>query len=408
MARFKWEGVDKNGKRAQGFIEAQDMRDARKVLRAQGARPTKINPPSILEIDLTDWMIERGLIPAFGTKELIQFIRQLSIMVNAGIPIVQAFEIIYKSEKHPVLKRTVKKLAKDVSEGKTINEAMAKQGYFSKLFVSLIKAGETGGILDKILVKLAIHLEKQQKIIKQVKGALQYPIIVSLVGVIVVWGLMVFVVPQFVDMLKDTGQEVPFVTRLVMDTSAFFGNYSMYMVGILIVLGLSIKYYIATPVGKFTFDSLMMRLPLFGELVVKGNLASFSRTLATMLGAGVTLTDSLDVCIETVDNGIIQDDLKKVKNLVLQGKTLAEPLSQIRYFPEMIASMVKVGEQTGNLDMMFGKISEVFEEELDEAVNSLTKLIEPLIIVVLGGVVATILVAMYLPIFMSAGGGEGA
>jgi type IV pilus assembly protein PilC len=192
-----------------------------------------------------------------------------------------------------------------------------------------------------------------------------------------------------------------------MDTSAFFGDYSLYLVGILVVGGLSLKVWIGTPVGKAIFDRTMMKLPMFGDLVIKGNLASFSRTLSTMLSAGVTLTDSLDVCIDTVDNGIIQDDLKKVRSLVLQGKTLAEPLQQIKYFPEMIASMVKVGEQTGNLDMMFGKISEVFEEELDETVNNLTKLIEPLIIVVLGGIVATILVAMYLPIFMSAGGGEG-
>lgn len=407
MAKFKWEGIDKTGKRAEGVVEAQDVREARKLLRAQGSRPTKINPPTFFEIDLTEWMIDKGIIPPFGTKELIQFIRQLSIMVNAGIPIVQAFEIIYKSEKHPVLKRTVRKLAKDVSEGKTIHEAMASQGYFSKLFINLIKAGETGGILDKILIKLAIHLEKQQKTIKQVKGALQYPAIVSVVGAVVVWGLMVFVVPQFVDMLKDTGQEVPFVTRLVMNTSAFFGEYSIILIGFLAVVGLSLKFWIGTPIGKATFDHTMMRLPLFGELVIKGNLASFSRTLSTMLSAGVTLTDSLDVCIDTVDNGIIQEDLRNVRKLIIQGKTLAEPLSQIKYFPEMIASMVKVGEQTGNLDMMFTKISEVFEEELDEAVGNLTKLIEPLIIVVLGGIVATILVAMYLPIFMSAGGGEG-
>lgn len=407
MARYKWEGIDKNGKRTEGSVEAHDVREARKLLRAQGSRPTKITPPTFFEIDITEWMIEKGIIPPFGTTELIQFIRQLSIMVNAGIPIVQAFEIIYKSEKHPVLKRTVRKLAKDVSEGKTISEAMASQGYFSKLFVNLIKAGETGGILDKILIKLAEHLEKQQKTIKQVKGALQYPAIVSVVGAIVVWGLMVFVVPQFVDMLKDTGQEVPFVTRLVMDTSAFFGSYSVYLIAAIIGIGLFGKFWIGTPAGKIMFDQTMMRLPMFGELIIKGNLASFSRTLSTMLSAGVTLTDSLDVCIDTVDNGVIQGDLRKVKNLIVQGKTLAEPLSQIKYFPEMIASMVKVGEQTGNLDMMFTKISEVFEEELDEAVNNLTKLIEPLIIVVLGGIVATILVAMYLPIFMSAGGGEG-
>lgn len=407
MGNWKWEGLNKEGKRSTGMVEATSLRDARRALRAQGVRPRKINPPSILEFDLTEWMIDQGLVAPFGNKELVIFTRQLSVMVNAGVPIIQALEIIFKSEKHPVLKKAVKAIAREVSEGKTINEAMEKQKGFSKLYVNLVKAGETGGILDQILEKLAEHMEKQEKIKKQVKGALQYPMIVCVIGAGVIWGLMVFVVPQFVEMLEGTGQEVPAITQFVIDTADFLGNYSMYVIGGLFVAALIFKSWVGTKVGKITFDNFAMKLPLFGDLIIKGNLASFCRTLATMLGAGITLTESLDVCIETVDNSVIAKDLTVVRDQVVQGKTFAEPLMRITYFPEMISSMVKVGEQTGNLDMMFTKVSDVFENEVDEVITNMTKLIEPIIIVVLGGCVATILIAMYLPIFMSAGGAEG-
>lgn len=404
MGNWKWEGLNKEGKRSTGMVEATSLRDARRALRAQGVRPRKISPPSLLEFDLGEWMVEQGLVAPFGTKELVIFTRQLSVMVNAGVPIIQALEIIFKSEKHPVLKKAVKSVAKDVSEGKTISESMEKQKGFSKLYVNLVRAGETGGILDQILEKLTTHMEKQEKIKKQVKGALQYPMIVCIIGAAVIWALMVFVVPQFVEMLEGTGQEVPAITQFVMDTADFLGNYSMYLVGGFFLVGLIFKSWIGTRMGKITFDNFAMKLPLFGDLIIKGNLASFSRTLATMLGAGITLTEALDVCIETVDNTAIAGDLANVRDQVVQGKTFAEPLMRIPYFPEMISSMVMVGEQTGNLDMMFSKVSEVFEDEVDEVIGNMTKLIEPIIIVVLGGMVATILIAMYLPIFMSAGG----
>ena len=407
MGNWKWEGLNKEGKRSSGMVEATSLRDARRALRAQGVRPRKINPPSILEFDLTEWLIDQGLVAPFGNKELVIFTRQLSVMVNAGVPIIQALEIIYKSEKNPVLKKAVMAIAREVSEGKTINEAMEKQKGFSRLYINLVKAGETGGILDQILEKLAEHMEKQEKIKKQVKGALQYPLIVCVIGAAVIWALMVFVVPQFVEMLEGTGQEVPGITQFVINTSDFLGNYSMYLVGGAFVAALIFKSWVGTKLGKISFDNFAMKLPLFGDLIIKGNLATFCRTLATMLGAGITLTEALDVCIETVDNSVIAADLAVVREQVVQGKTFAEPLMRIAYFPEMVASMVQVGEQTGNLDMMFSKVSDVFEDEVDEVITNMTKLIEPIIIVVLGGMVATILVAMYLPIFMSAGGAEG-
>ncbi len=404
MGQWKWEGLDKAGKRTMGSIEASSEKEARKLIRAQGNKVKKVTPPSILEFDLGEWMVDKGFASSFGTKELCQFTKQLSIMINAGVPIIQALEILFKSEKNPTLKKSVKGIARDVGEGLTIAEAMAKQKGFDKLYCNLVKAGESGGILDTILDKLTIHMEKQQRTKAQIKSAMMYPAIVTLVGIGVIWGLMVFVVPQFVGMLEDTGQEMPWITELVINCSDFFGEYTGTAVPIIGVLGVILNSFIKTPQGKIIFDKIMMNMPIFGGIIIKGNLSSFARTLSTMLGAGVSLIDSLDICIDTIDNGVIAADLKQVRKKVVEGKTLTEPLLKINYFPDMVAQMIKVGEQTGNVDQMLEKVADVFEDEVNTLVEGMTKMIEPIIIVVLGGIVAGVLVAMYLPMFMSAGG----
>ena len=403
MGTWKWEGLDSKGKKARGNIIARNLKDARKVLRAQGIRPKKINPPSVLEFDISEWMIEKGIASGFGTKELCQFTKQLSTMINAGVPIIQSLEILGKTETHPVLKRTIRDISGDVAEGSTIADAMKKQEGFDNLYCNLVKAGEAGGILDTILVKLAEHMDKQQKTKAQIKSAMTYPMIVVIVGVGVVWGLMVFIVPQFMGMLESSGQEIPWITQFVVDVSNAFQEHTSTAVPIIAVSLFLFKKYISTPVGKRQFDITMMNMPIFGGVIVKGNLSSFSRTLATMLSSGVSLIDSLTICRDTIDNVIICDDITMVRDKIMEGKTMYEPLSRIKYFPDMVASMVKVGEQTGSMDSMFLKVSDVFEEEVNGLVENMTKMIEPIIIVVLGGMVAVILVAMYLPIFMSAG-----
>lgn len=405
MANWRFEGFNKDGKRVSGTIQAGSEKEVRRLLRNDKIRPKKITPPSILEFDLGEWMVDKGFAAPFGAKELSNFTKQLAIMINAGVPILQALEIIYKSEKQPVLKKAVKNISREVGEGKTISESMEKQKGFNKLYCNLVKAGEAGGILDEILDKLSIHMEKQERTKAQIKSAMMYPFIVTLVGFGVIWGMMVFVVPQFVGMLKDTGQDPPAITQFVMDTSAFLGDHSMKLIGGLFVLGVLLKSFIGTPSGKIVFDKIMMRMPIFGMIIIKGNLSSFSRTLATMLGAGVSLIDSLDICVETIDNEVIAEDIRVIKKEVVQGKTLTEPLMKIEYFPDMVSQMIKVGEQTGQIDGMLEKTANVFEDEVNELVGGMTKMIEPIIIVVLGGIIAVILVAMYLPMFMSAGGG---
>lgn len=403
MPIYKWEGLDKNGKKTNGQIQAISEKDAKKRLRAQGNRVRKIIPPSILEFDINAWLLEKGIGSAFSAADLMNFTKRLSIMINAGVPIILALEIIYKSEKNPSLKNAVKNIATDVSEGNTLAESMRKQQGFDNLYCNLVKAGEVGGILDEILSKLTEHLEKQEKIKKQIKSAMSYPLIVSGIGAIVVWGLVTYVVPQFTGMLTDTGQELPWITKFVIDTSEFFGEYSGKMIMGGVILATFLTYFTKTPQGKVIFDKFSMNVPAFGNVIIKGSLAQFSRTLATLLGSGVALIDALEICIETIDNSVISNDIKVVRKKVVEGKTLTEPLSKIDYFPEMVAQMIKVGESTGSIDQMLSKISDVFEDEVNEAITGATKMLEPLVLVVLGGIIGGIMIAIYLPMFMSAG-----
>ena len=406
MGNWRYEGLNKEGRRETGTLQAKSEKEARRLLRGRGIRPKKLTPPSILEFDIGEWMVEKGYAKPFGPKDLMTFTKQLAIMVNAGVPIIQSLEILFKQQKNPVLKNSIKKIAADVGEGKTIAEAMETQKGFDKLYCNLVKAGEAGGILDSILNKLSEHLEKQEKIKAQIKSAMTYPVIVTFVGIGVIWGMMVFVVPQFVGMLADTGQDPPAITQFVIDSSNFLGEWSIYLVPGFIMFVTAVNTWIKTPGGKFVYDRTMMKMPIFGGIVIKGNLAAFARTLATMLGSGVSLIDALDICIDTIDNGVIVKDLADVKKKVVEGKTLTEPLEKIDYFPDMVSQMIRVGEQTGQVDQMLEKTADVFEDEVNELVEGMTKMIEPIIIVVLGGIIAAILVAMYLPMFMSAGGAE--
>ncbi len=404
MAKYRWEGMDREGNRLSGIEDVKSEKDLRKLLRSQGIRPRKIIPPSFFDIDLNDWMATHGMAKSFGDAEILSFTKQLSTMISAGIPILQALEIYHKSERNISMRKAVGDIAIDVAEGKTIAEALAKQGGFTSLYCNLVKAGEAGGILDAILKKLAEHMERQRKLKGQIKSAMIYPILVVVVGVIVIYVMMTFVVPKLAEMIAEGGQQLPAITQLVLDVSKFFQHYSIHLAlgGIGFVIAL--RSFLKTKEGREFYDSTAMKLPLFGPIIIKGNLASFSRTLSTMLSAGISLVDALSICIETVDNVVMARDLVGLKKAIVEGKTLTEGLVKIEYFPAMVAQMVGVGEQTGNVDNMLVKVAEVFEEQVNNLVANMTKMIEPIIIVVLGGIVAVIMVAMYMPIFVSAGG----
>ncbi len=403
MGKWKWEGLDAQGNRAKGDIEADNKREARKLLRGRGLRPRQITPPSILEFDFGEWMVEAGYARSFGTKELTSLTKRLAIMINAGIPILQSLELLYKQETHPSLRKSMKRIGSDVGEGSTLADAMEKQKGFSALYCNLVRAGEMGGILDEILDKLAIHMEKQQKTKSQIKSAMMYPAIVVLVGIGVIAGMLIFVVPQFQEMIISSGNEMPVPTQMVIDASEFLQKQYLYIMAACVGLIIILKAIRATDEGRKFFDLLMMYTPIFGGIIIKGSLSSFSRTLATMLAAGVSLIDSLRICENTIDNVIIKNDVSMIRTAVVQGKTLTEQILQISYFPSMVGQMIKVGEQTGALDQMLEKVSDVFEQEVNDLVAGMTQMIEPIIIVILGGAVGFILIAMYLPIFQAAG-----
>lgn len=400
---FKYIGVQTDGRKVEGDLEAKNVQQVKRLLRRKGIRAKKIIAPNPFDVDLGMWMVEKGLASPFGAKELNKFTRQLATLINAGVAILESLEILYKQEKNPSLKKAIGNIIEEIGSGKSLFEALSNQKGFNKLYCSLIKAGEAAGILDIILNKLAEFMDKQEKIKKQIKKAMTYPGIVMTLGLGITWGLMVFIVPQFVDMLSDTGQEIPFVTQLVIDISDILSEYTLLALPVIGVLAFALINYIRTPIGKIAYDRFMMNLPVIGGIVIKGNLTSFTRTLATMLGAGVSILEALDICIETLDNTVMQKDLRMVKNAVVKGKSITEPLGRIKYFPDLVNQMVKVGESTGNLDSMLIKVSDVFEEETSEQVTFMTTLIEPLILVVLGGIIGTVLIAMYLPIFMAAG-----
>jgi type IV pilus assembly protein PilC len=404
MPKFKYVGFTADGKKIENTVEADSIRDAKKLLRRQNIRATKVVAPSFFEADLGEFLVEKGLSRPFGRAELMRFTRQLAILINAGVPILECMEILHKQEQNMVLKRVVKNITMQIEEGKSLFDAMSQQQGFDKLYCALVKAGEAAGILDSILVKLAEFLEKAEKLKKQVKSALTYPVIVVLVGILVIFGLMTFVVPQFVEILKESNQAVPWVTQTVIDVSDFFRSYTLLLIAGLVAGTMFFLNFIKTKEGKQAWDRFTMKAPLFGMLVIKGNLGAFTRTLATMLAAGVPIIDSLEICIDTLDNTQIAKDLTKVRKAVIEGKSITEPLSRITYFPPLVTQMIKVGESTGNLDQMLLKVADVFEEEVEELVANLTKLIEPFILVVLGGIIGFVLIAMYLPIFMSAGG----
>lgn len=406
MPKYRYVGFTGDGKKIENSIEAETVRDAKRMLRRQNIRPTKIMEPSFFEADLGQFLVDKGLARPFGRVELMRFTRQLSILINAGVPILECMEILHKQEQNMVLKKVIKNISTQVEEGKSLFDAMVQQQGFDKLYCALVKAGESAGILDSILNKLAEFLEKAEKLKKQVKSALTYPVIVIIVGIAVVFGLMTFVVPQFVGILKESNQEIPWVTQTVIDISAFFQNYTLLLIAGLVAFTMIFLNFIKTTEGKKAWDKFTMKVPLFGMLIIKGNLGSFTRTLATMLTAGVPIIDSLEICIETLDNTQIAKDLTKVRKAVIEGKSITDPLARIAYFPPLVTQMIKVGESTGNLDQMLLKVADVFEEEVEELVGNMTKLIEPLILVVLGGIIGFVLIAMYLPIFMSAGGVE--
>ncbi|MGZ3693768.1 MAG: type II secretion system F family protein [Bdellovibrionota bacterium] len=394
MGNFKYEGQKRDGEKIKGMVNLPNETEVRVYLRQQGIRPSKIEAESAFNRDFQ----------LFSAKvkdaDIAIMTRQLAVMVSSGVPLLQAFDILQQGEKNPKLRKALQEIQEAISSGSPLWEAMSKQRHiFSHLFIYLVRAGETSGALDTILARLAKYLDDNVRLVRMVKGAMVYPAIVMVVGIGVTLGLLTFVVPMFEQMITASGGELPYLTKMVIKISHFCSNYIVYMgVGGFVTFTAFMRF-IKSPDGKKVWDRFLLKLPLFGDLLTKGSTARFTRTLGTMLTSGVNLIDAIEICKMTIDNAVIEDALAIVKDEISSGKTIALPLAQSKIFPAMVIQMINVGENTGTLDQMLIKIAEFYEAEVEVVVMGLSKLIEPIVLVVLGGLVAFILIAMYLPVF---------
>jgi type IV pilus assembly protein PilC len=395
MPIFKYEGQKRNGEKIKGTVDLPNEGEVRIFLRQQGIRPSKIETESILNKDI-------NLFGSGGVKdtEISVMTRQLSTMIGSGVPLLQAFDILSQGEKNPALKKALINIQETISGGSPLWEAMSKQkGIFSHLYIYLVRAGEMGGALDLILSRLAKYLDDNVRLVRMLKGAMIYPAAVLVVGFGVTFGLLTFVIPQFETLITSSGGQLPAITKIVIQISHFCVDYFMYIIGG-IVAGLVLFFrWKKSPGGKKTWDRFVLSSPVFGELAIKGATARFSRTLGTMLSSGVNLIDAIEICRMTMDNAVVEEALIKVKEEISSGKTIALPLAQAKLFPSMVIQMINVGENTGTLDQMLMKIAEFYEAEVETAIAGISKLIEPVVLVVLGTIVAFILIAMYMPIF---------
>jgi type IV pilus assembly protein PilC len=402
MPIFNYEGVKKNGEKAKGTVNLPSENEARVFLRQQGIRPSKLEKQGMFNADIK--LFGGGV----SDTEVAIMTRQLSVMVGSGVPLLQAFDILQAGEKNPTLKKALVSISEGISSGSPLWESMSKQkDIFNHLYVYLVRAGEMGGALDLILNRLAKYLDDNVRLVRMIKGAMVYPAAVTVVGGGVTFGLLAFVVPQFEQMITSSGGELPQLTKMVIAMSHFCQANSVLILGGSFGGGVGFMRWKSSPSGKRIWDRFMLSVPIFKDLVIKGATARFSRTLGTMLTSGVNLIDAIEICKMTIDNTVVEDALTKVKDEISSGKSIALPLAQAKVFPSMVIQMINVGENTGTLDQMLIKVADFYEAEVEAVVGGISKLIEPLVLVVLGGMVAFILIAMYLPVFNIANTQDG-
>lgn len=393
MASFVWQGISLSGKQVSGVQEADSKGDVLKVLRKQKIRITFVKEKAA----------GRALFSQkkkIKVKDLGLFTRQFATMISAGLPLIQCLEVLGHQMDHPELQVVVKQVTQKIEGGATLAEALSEHPkVFNDLFVSMVEAGETGGILDTILERLATHLEKMEALIRKVKGAMTYPLVVFSVSMGATVFMLLFLIPRFAAMFSDFGGELPMPTKIVMGVSDMLKKFG-WLFAIIIVTGvIALKRYRATYKGARVTDAILLRVPVIGQVMRKGSVSRFSRTLSTLLSSGVPLLDSLKVTSRAAGNSIVLDAVEHIKESVTGGSTLGEPMRNTGVFPPMVTQMVSVGEETGRLDEMLSKLADFYDDEVDAAVDSMTAVIEPVMIVVMGLIVGGMLIAMYLPMF---------
>jgi len=397
MAKFKYVVKDKSGKTLKGVLEAPSKELALQSLRSKGMITISLGEEKGGLFSLATFKI--GGKKKIKIDDLVIFSRQLATMVDAGIPLVNALDILAEQVENPSLKQVLSKIRDDVETGSSLSEALARHAnVFSALFINMVKAGETSGMLDEILDRLATYLEKTSSLQKKIKAALVYPAAVTIMALFITVFLMLKVVPVFGEIYSGFGAKLPTPTQIMINVSDIMRNYFYIAIGVLVLAGFLFKRYIKTEKGKINFDKLKLNLPVFGALIKKVSVGKFTRTLSTLIRSGVPILGSLEIVSKTAGNRVVEIAVEQVRKNVKEGEPIAEPLARSGIFPSMVVRMISVGEQTGELEKMLAKIADFYDEQVDTAVSGLTSLIEPLIIAFLGIVIGGLVICMFLPI----------
>jgi len=398
MAEFVYEARARTGETRKGIMEAENLEAVHSRLKAQNLNPVKVKKkPKEFTISIGSPVSE---------KELVIFTRQFATMIDAGLPLVQCLEILQTQGDNKLFSKIIKDVKSHVEGGGTFSDALKRHPkVFDTLYVNLVAAGELGGILDTILQRLAIYIEKRVKLKSQVKGAMIYPSIIGFVAVAVLFVLLTFVIPSFQAMFADFGGDnaLPAITRFVIAVSEGFVSNLPITIGATIAAGVGFTVSYRTVGGKYFWHQTLLNAPLLGPVMRKIAVARFTRTLGTLLSSGVPILDSMAVVGRSAGNVVIEKAINQTAEKIREGRTMAEPLMETKVFPAMVVQMIGVGEQTGALDQMLNKIADFYEEEVDVAVSRLTAMLEPIMLVVMGGLVGFIMISMYMPIFEIAG-----
>ena len=393
MPIFEYKGKTLAGTSVSGELKAKDRNELEKLLRNNKILVSSlIKKPSSINL-------------SFGRKRIkkvhiSRFTRQFATMIGAGLPMVQCLEILAQQSDSGEMRKVVSQVKESVQAGTTLAEALSRhKKTFDDLYVNMVDAGEIGGALDSILIRLAVYREKADALVRKVRGAMIYPAVILLVAIGVTTLMLTFIIPVFAKMFAGVGAELPGPTKFVLGLSNFMR--SNFLTGlILLVLGaVAFRFYVRTDSGRLTVDKLLLRLPLIGDLLRKSAISRFTRTLGTLISSGVSILEALEITAKTAGNKVIQNAIKKSVLSIAEGETITQPLKETGVFPPMVTQMISVGEKTGGLDDMLSKIADFYEEEVDAAVSALTSIIEPVIIIFLGVVVGGMLISMYLPMF---------
>ncbi|MBI4831060.1 MAG: type II secretion system F family protein [Candidatus Lindowbacteria bacterium] len=403
MPTFQYTARDKSGNSASGTMEADNKQDMLQKLREKGLIPTSVSDGRATRAESAAKAaglkgLRRG--KRIRAEEMILFTRSLATMVNAGLPLLQGIDIMIEQTESASFKRVLTQVGQDIEAGLTFSDALKKHPkVFTDLYSSMVRAGEASGNLDGILVQLAEYLEATEKLKREIKAAMTYPVIAFVIVVSIAIGLLVFIVPKFQEIFESLGGQLPKPTLMLMNLSEALRKYVLIIIGVLVAIFVALRYYVSTSAGALQFDMVKLRLPVFGPLFRKVAVARFSRTLSTLTRSGVPVLAALEIVERTIGNEVIARAVKGSQTSIKAGATIAEPLARSGVFPLMVTRMVDVGERTGALDELLAKIAEFYDQQVESTIASLTSLIEPLLILFLGIVVGGMVLALFLPIF---------